>query len=38
MSIHGFRRGGITHSLNSEVPEKAVSDRANVSESVLDAH
>jgi site-specific recombinase XerD len=38
VSPHAFRRGGITHALNSEVPEKAISDRANVSESVLDAH
>jgi integrase len=38
VSPHAFRRGGITYALNSDVPEKAISDRANVSESVLDAH
>ncbi len=35
---HAIRRGGITHSLNSEMPENAVSDRANVSKAVLEQH
>ncbi|MFC7057657.1 tyrosine-type recombinase/integrase [Halovenus salina] len=36
VSPHAFRRGALTHALNSEVPEKVLSDRANLSESVLD--
>ena len=36
LSPHAFRRGAITHALNAEIPEKAISDRANVSEGVLD--
>jgi len=36
VSPHGFRRGALTHALNSDVPEKVLSDRANLSESVLD--
>ena len=35
---HAIRRGGITHSLRHGVPEKAISDRADVSPSVLDKH
>ncbi|MDG5761313.1 tyrosine-type recombinase/integrase [Natronococcus sp. A-GB1] len=38
VSPHAFRRGGITYALNQEWPMKAVSDRANVSEKVLDKH
>ncbi|MDL5362068.1 site-specific integrase [Halalkalicoccus sp. NIPERK01] len=38
VSPHAFRRGSITHYLNSDVPETAVSDRANVSKEVLDQH
>jgi len=38
VSPHAIRRGSITHSLNSEVPENAVSDRANVSKTVLEQH
>jgi len=33
-----FVVGSITHSLNSEIPENAVSDRANVSKVVLEQH
>ena len=35
---HAIRCGGITHSLRHGVPEKAISDRADVSPSVLDKH
>lgn len=35
---HAFRRGGITHYLSSDVPQEAVSIRANVSLDVLDKH
>jgi integrase len=35
---HAIRRGGITHNLRRGVPEKAISDRADVSPSVLDKH
>jgi len=38
VSPHALRRGALTHALNSDVPEKVLSDRANVSESVLDEH
>jgi site-specific recombinase XerD len=38
VSPHAIRRGSITHSLNSEIPENAVSDRANVSKVVLEQH
>jgi len=38
VSPHAFRRGAITNALNEDVPEKAISDRANVSEAVLDEH
>jgi hypothetical protein len=38
VSPHAIRRGSITHSLNSEIPENAVSDRANVSKAVLEQH
>jgi site-specific recombinase XerD len=35
---HAFRRGGITHYLSSDVPQAAVSNRANVSPDVLEEH
>lgn len=38
VSPYAFRRGSITHYLNSDMPETAVSDRANVSQEVLDQH
>ena len=38
VSPHAIRRGSITHHLNSDVPETAVGDRANVSPEVLEKH
>ncbi|MFP8957656.1 tyrosine-type recombinase/integrase [Natrialbaceae archaeon A-CW3] len=38
VSPHALRRGGITHALSNDWPMKAVGDRANVSESVLEMH
>jgi len=38
LSPHAVRRGSITHYLQQDVPEKAVSDRANVSPEVIDQH
>lgn len=38
VSPHAVRRGGITYALNNDWPMKAVSDRANVSKTVLDEH
>ncbi|QSW98161.1 tyrosine-type recombinase/integrase [Haloterrigena alkaliphila] len=38
VSPHAIRRGSITHSLNSDMPDKVVSDRANVSQEVIDTH
>jgi hypothetical protein len=38
VSPHAIRRGAITHHLNSDVPETAVGDRANVSQGVLEKH
>ena len=38
VSPHALRRGGITHHLSSDVPKDVVSDRANVTPSVLDEH
>ena len=38
VSPHAIRRGSITHSLNSEMPDKIVSDRANVSQRVIEQH
>ena len=38
VSPHAIRRGSITHSLNNDVPDKVVSDRANVSPEVIDQH
>jgi len=38
VSLHAFRRGSITRHLNSDVPETAVGDRANVSQDVLEQH
>lgn len=37
-STHAVRRGAITHHLRSDVPKAVVSDRMNVSSSVLDRH
>ena len=38
VSPHAFRRGSIAYYLNSDVPETAVGDRANVSQDVLEQH
>ncbi len=38
VSPHAIRRGSITHSLNTDMPDKAISDRANVSQKVIDQH
>lgn len=38
VSPHAIRRGSITHSLNNDMPDKVVSDRANVSQEVIDMH
>lgn len=38
VSPHAIRRGSITHSLNNKMPDKVVSDRANVSQAVIDQH
>ena len=38
VSPHAVRRGSITYHLTSDVPEKVVSDRMNVSQEVLDKH
>jgi len=38
VSPHAIRRGSITHFLRNDLPEKVVSDRADVSEDVLDEH
>jgi len=38
VSPHAIRRGSITHSLSSDMPENATADRANVSQAVLDQH
>jgi integrase len=38
VSPHPFRRGSITHWLRSDVPTQIVSDRADVSEGVIDKH
>ena len=38
VSPHPFRRGAITHFLQSDVPETVVSDRANVTKDVIDQH
>ncbi|UHH25588.1 tyrosine-type recombinase/integrase [Halobacterium noricense] len=38
VSPHAIRRGSITHFLQNDLPEKVVSDRADVSEEVLDQH
>lgn len=37
-SSHAFRRGGITHYLSQSVPQDVVSERADVSADVLEAH
>jgi len=38
VSPHAIRRGSITHSLNRDMPDKVVSDRANVSQRVIELH
>jgi site-specific recombinase XerD len=38
VSPHAIRRGSITDRLNNEMPEKVVSDRANVSPAVIEQH
>jgi len=38
VSPHALRRGSITHALSNDWPRGAVSDRANVSEAVLEKH
>jgi len=38
VSPHAIRRGSITHSLNSDLPDNVVSDRANVSPAVIEQH
>lgn len=38
VSPHAIRRGSITYSLNNDMPDKVVSDRANVSQEVIDTH
>jgi len=38
VSPHPFRRGSITHWLRSDVPSPVVSDRADVSERVIEKH
>ncbi|MWG32990.1 tyrosine-type recombinase/integrase [Halomarina oriensis] len=38
VSGHPVRRGAITHHLRQDVPEKVVSDRMNVSQSILERH
>lgn len=38
VSPHPIRRGAITHHLRSDVPDPVVSDRADVSEKVIDKH
>ena len=38
VSPHPFRRGAITHYLQSDVPETVVCDRANVTSDVIDQH
>lgn len=38
VSPHAVRRGSITHFLRNDLPEKVVSDRADVSEEILEEH
>ncbi len=38
VSPHAVRRGAITHWLHRDVPPRVVSDRANVSQAVIDEH
>ena len=38
LNPHAIRRGSITHSLNNDMPDKVVSDRANVSPEVIEQH
>jgi len=37
-SPHAIRRGSITYYLQNDIPEKAISDRAQVSQEILDKH
>ncbi len=38
LNPHAIRQGSITHSLNNDMPDKVVSDRANVSTEVIEHH
>lgn len=38
ISPHAIRRGSITHHLSKDIPETVVSDRANVSQRVLEQY
>ncbi|WP_115864986.1 tyrosine-type recombinase/integrase [Halorussus litoreus] len=38
LNPHAIRRGSITHNLHNDMPEKVVSDRANVSPAVIEQH
>jgi integrase len=38
VSPHAIRRGSITHRLNSDMPDKVISDRANVTQRVIEQH
>lgn len=38
LNPHAIRRGSITHSLNNDMPDKVVSDRANVSPEVIEQY
>lgn len=38
VSPRAIRRGSITHSLNSDMPDKVVGDRATVSQRVIEQH
>lgn len=38
VSPHAIRRGSIAYSLTSDMPDKVVSDRANVSQRVIEQH
>lgn len=38
VSPHAIRRGSITQNLNSDVPDKVASDRANVSPEIIEQH
>lgn len=38
VSLHGIRRGSMTHGLTNDVPVEVISDRTNVSRDLLDKH